>query len=151
MTSRGKAATSDATPSLALARPAFTVGLTAARRPACGNEGVIDMAELFRPTYSYKDPVTGKRVNARSKTWHVRYYDAAGVRHRQKGYKDKKATEALAVRLERRSARLAEGLADPLDELIRTPLAVHLDAYSKYLADKGNVPRHVQLTRARIA
>src|SRR5262249_15737619 len=52
---------------------------------------------------------------------------------------------------ERRAARLAEGLSDPLDEAAQTPLSDHLDAYSKYLADKGNVSRHVKLTRARIA
>jgi hypothetical protein len=47
----------------------------------------------------------------------------------------------LAVRLERKAARLAEGIADPLDEHAKTPIDTHLADYRRYLAE------HVGLRR----
>ena len=72
------------------------------------------MAEVFRPTYTVTDPTTGKKSKRKSKTWHVRYYTPDGVRHRVKGYRDKKATETFAAQLERRGIR---GLLVKRDEL----------------------------------
>jgi hypothetical protein len=69
------------------------------------------MAEVYRPTYTYIDPKTGKRVKRTSRTWHVRYYGPNGERHRVKGYRDKKATETLAAELVACSRRANFGLS----------------------------------------
>ena len=87
------------------------------------------MAQVYRPTYTYTDPRTGKKLHKRSKTWHVRFYSADGQRHRVKGYKDKRATEVLATELERRAARLDAGLVDPIEESAKRPLAEHAEHY----------------------
>jgi integrase len=115
------------------------------------------MAEVFRPAY-YVDPATSKRVSKqfpgavrrKSKTWHIRYYTPDGVRHKVKGYSDKKATETRAAELERRGIRLDAGLVDPNDIHAKIPLRDHLAHYLKYLTDKGNTRKHVALTETRI-
>ncbi len=108
------------------------------------------MAEVFRPTYTCIDPETGKRRRKKSRTWHIRYYTPDGVRHRVKGYKDKKATETRAAELERRGLREAAGLTDPLDEHAKKPLAEHAADFRRYLASKGNTPDHVATTLSRL-
>jgi hypothetical protein len=108
------------------------------------------MASVYRPTYTVIDPQTGKKRKRKSRTWHVRYYTPAGERVRVKGYPDKRATQQMAVRLETKAARLAEGIADPLDEHAKTPLDQHLADYRRYLADKGNTPAYVELTEGRV-
>jgi integrase len=104
----------------------------------------------FRPCY-YVDSKTGKRVKKgsagavfrRSKTYWVRYYLPDGTRPKVKGYRDRKATEALAAELERRGIRVAAGLVDPAEEHARTPLAEHAEDFRRYLAAKGNTPEYV--------
>ena len=51
------------------------------------------MASVYRPSYTSTDPKTGETLRKRSRTWWIRYYTPDGVRHRVKGFKDKKATE----------------------------------------------------------
>src|SRR5262245_11980420 len=101
------------------------------------------MAEVFRPAYTRTDPETGKKMKVRSRTWHARYYTPSGERVRVKGYRDKKATEAMAAELERRAARLAAGLADPMDEHAKKPLPEHAEDFRRYLAAKGNTADYV--------
>src|SRR5262245_32228074 len=108
------------------------------------------MAEVFRPAYTRTDPKTGKKVKVQSRTWHARYYTPSGERIRVKGYRDKKATEAMAAELERRAARLAAGLADPMDEHAKKPLTEHLGDFIAYLQAKGNTAKHVALSETRI-
>jgi integrase len=115
------------------------------------------MAEVFRPAY-YIDPKTHKcvaksfpgAVRRKSKTWWIRYYTPDGVRHKVKGYTDKKATETHAAELERRGIRLDAGLVDPLDLHATKPLSEHLADYVRYLTSKGNTADHVELTQSRV-
>ena len=108
------------------------------------------MAEIFRPTYSVTDPKTGKRVKRKSRTWHIRYYLPNGKRVRMKGHKDKAATQALARELERKAARLQEGIIDPTDEHGKKPLAEHLADYQAHLAAKRDTAEHVAKSKFRI-
>src|SRR5260370_6429687 len=108
------------------------------------------MAEVFQPSYTVTDPATGKKIKRTSRTWHIRYYTPDGQRHRVKGYRDRKATEALATELERRGIRLDAGLADPLDEHAKKPLAEHAEDYRRYLAARNNTADYVQLMLGRI-
>src|SRR5262245_12085229 len=108
------------------------------------------MAEVFRPTY-YVNPATGKcvaksfpgAVKRKSKTWWIRYYTPDGVRHKAKGFRDKKATENRAAELERRGIRLDAGMVDPAEEHARRPLAEHAEDFRRYLAAKGNTGDYV--------
>src|SRR5713101_4435719 len=104
------------------------------------------MAEVYRPTYTFTDPKSGKRTKAKSRRWHIRYYTPDGERHRVKGYRDRKATEALATELEKRGPRLAEGLVDAFEEHRKRPLAEHLQDFQRYLTAKGNTAKHARQT-----
>lgn len=108
------------------------------------------MASIFRPSYTVTDPKTGKKICKRSRTWWIRYYTPDGIRHRVKGYKDKKATETRAAELERRGIRLDAGAVDPTDEHAKTPLAKHAEDFRRYIAAKGNTEKHVALTETRL-
>lgn len=101
------------------------------------------MAQVYRPPYTEIDPKTGKRVKGKSRTYHVRYYTPDGQRHRVKGYRDKKATEALAAELERRGIRVDAGLVDPADVHAKRPLAEHAEDFRRYLAAKENTQEYV--------
>lgn len=108
------------------------------------------MAEIFRPVYSVVDPATGKRNKRKSRTWWIRYYLPSGKRVKRKGYRDKKATEALAVELERKAAREAHGIFDPTDEHAKRPLVEHAEDFRRYLSAKANTPLYVQLMLFRL-
>ena len=108
------------------------------------------MAEVFRPIYTAPDPRTGGRIRKKSPTWWIRYYTPDGCRHKVKGYRDKKATEAMAAELERRGIRQDAGMFDPLDVHAKRPLAEHLADYVRYLAGKGDTPAHVALSETRV-
>src|SRR5262249_6793799 len=108
------------------------------------------MAEVYRPTYSYTDPKTGRKTKRKSRRWHVRYYTPDGERHRVMGYRDRKATEALATELEKGGARLAEGMVDAFEEHRKRPIAEHLQDFQRYLIAKGNTQKHARLTCNRV-
>jgi site-specific recombinase XerD len=108
------------------------------------------MAEIFRPTYTVTDPETGKRVKRKSRTWHARYYTPDGQRHRVKGYRDKRATEALAAQLERRGIRVDAGLVDPADVHAKRPLTEHAEDFRRYLTAKGNTPAYIDKALSRL-
>ena len=101
------------------------------------------MAEIFRLTYTVTDPKTGERVTRKSRTYHVRYYSPDGKRHRVKGYRDKKATEALGAELERKAIRQDAGMADPTEEHAKRPLAEHAEDFRRGLAAKENTEEYV--------
>src|SRR4051812_10701997 len=120
------------------------------RWPAAFERGRRTMAEVFRPSYTAVDPKSGERVKHISRTWWVRYYTPDGVRHKVKGYRDKKATETYAAELERRGIRLDAGLTDPTEEHAKKPLTEHADDFRRYLAAKGNTPEYVALASFRL-
>jgi integrase len=93
---------------------------------------------------------SGDRLLRFSKTWTIRYYKPNGERCVVKGYRDRKATEALAAELEKRAQRVDGGFADTLDEHAKRPLLEHLADYVRYLTAKGNTPAHVTLTETRV-
>src|SRR5262245_38275710 len=109
------------------------------------------MAEVYRPTYTYIDPKTGRRVRRKSKTWHIRYYTPDGVRHHEKGFRDRRATETLATDLERKAARLAVGMVDPNEAHARRPLIEHAEDYRPYLTAKGNTADYVSKMLFRLS
>src|SRR5262245_49907827 len=102
------------------------------------------MASVFKPTRPFKLPVDAILVESEgkphvhltergrsvyypltkdgakylrpAKRWYVEYRDHNGYLRREKGFTDKKATEALATELERTAERKRVGLIDPAVE-----------------------------------
>jgi hypothetical protein len=65
-------------------------------------------------------------VKWKNPRWWICYHTPESQRRKVKGYKDRKATEAVAAELEKWGERLASGMADPLDDHAKRPLAEHL-------------------------
>ncbi|MFH1923033.1 MAG: site-specific integrase [Planctomycetota bacterium] len=78
----------------------------------------------------------GSSCRIESRHWYVRYQDATGKWKRRKGYTDKDATAALAVKIERRIARQREGLVDPFEAHHRRPRKEHLADFEANLRDR---------------
>ncbi len=105
------------------------------------------MARVFKHTYTKK--VNGKRVTKKTRKWYVEHRDAQGIRRRQAGYTDRKATEQLASELERRAAREQSGLVDKYAEHRKRALSDHITDWHKSLLDKGTTRKHADLVRGR--
>ncbi len=137
------------------------------------------MARIFKPTYpkplpadakilqhngrphaQFRDrrgkltmaPLTedGQRVLLETQKWYVEYRDSSGLVRRKPGYTDKKATDQLAAKLERRAAHQAEGLIDPYEDHRKRPLPDHLEEFRSALSAKGNTPDYVTLVLGRL-
>ena len=103
------------------------------------------MAYLFRKKY---------RLHGRQKKctkWTIRYYDRQGRRHEVPGYRDRRATEALANQLERNAERDQIGIHDPFEEYRLVPIAEHIEAFC--IDMKRRIVNHVyvdmKVTRIR--
>jgi len=121
------------------------------------------MAQIYRRPY-YVNRKTGKlcgkndphAVPKRSEIWRIRYWlpstGSNGKKQRKNvpGYKDKKATEALAAQLERRAAREHAGLIDPLQEHAKKPLADHVADYIRFLEGRHNSLAYVATVKFRL-
>jgi integrase len=105
------------------------------------------MAFTFRPKRI--DKSTGRRVLA--KKWYAGFWDATrGKWQHRAGYLDRAATKALADRLEREAAQVAEGIRPPENRHRLTPIAEHIAAYRQYLADQDDTPRHCAEQASRL-
>ncbi len=108
------------------------------------------MASVFKPTYSYTNPETGKKVKRKLSKWYVKYKDADGEWQRVPGFTDKGATQELAAKLEREAELGRRGVFDPFEKHRKTPLATHVDDFKEQLRDKGNSAKHVGLIADRV-
>lgn len=87
----------------------------------------------------------------RGAPWYCSYFDAQrGKWATVKGYSDKAASEEKAIKLERESARRAEGIIDPVDEQSRRPIDEHVGDYIIKLKGEMCVPRHVLQIERRL-
>ncbi len=109
------------------------------------------MAQVYRPSYTATDPTTGKKVKKNSPTWHIRYYAPSGERKHAKGFTDKRATQALALELERRAEREAAGLSDPTEAHSRRPLIEHAEDFRRYTAAKDSTEEYVAKLHFRLS
>src|SRR5260370_32967433 len=107
------------------------------------------MAEIFRPVYTATDPKTGRKVKRKSRRWWIRFYTPDGVRHKVKGYLDRKATETLAAELVKRGERLAGGPAPPLGAHRTTPPRPHAAHHPRHPPPAGHTPRPPPQTTRR--
>ena len=102
------------------------------------------MASIFKPTYTKKDPKTGKKVTRKLKKWYVKYRDAEGIVRRVAGFTDKSATLQLAAKLERQAEHEKMGIVDPFDKHRQRPLVQHVDEFEASLRSKSNTEEHIR-------
>jgi len=90
--------------------------------------------------------------NRRRSCWYISYDDANGKRKTKKGFTDKRATEELALELERKEKQKKSGLVDPNEQrrivAAETPIAEHVIAFEKSISK--NSAKHVKLTLTRL-
>ena len=107
------------------------------------SERHFQMASIFK---------RGRDKGRRRAHFYISYDDEKGVRRTKKGFTDKRATEDLAVELEREVRRKREGLVDPDDERRKkanlSPLSEHLAEFETSLGK--NTGKHVSLTLTRV-
>lgn len=94
----------------------------------------------------------GKRCTRRTSRYWIEYRDAAGIRQRRPGFRDRKATEILASDLLRQTERAAMGLdvpgRDPRDR--GESLSRLAERYRNHLAAVGRSTEHVERTHRQI-
>jgi integrase len=122
---------------------------------------------LYKPTiitYRLKDgsyltpdgePVTKGTPGAlrrayKSKTWHGRYTDGAGVRHQVKLAQSKEIAGKMLAKIAGDSQLAGVGIEDPFGEHRGRPLTEHLEDFSSYLTAKNDTEDHVARTSSRI-
>lgn len=108
------------------------------------------MAHIFKPTYTKRDPATGRRVVKKTKKWYVKYRDEHNILRKVAGFTDKESTRQLGAQLEREAQQIRAGLLDPIDRQKRRPLAEHLDEYKAHLRGKERSHDHISTTLQRI-
>ena len=107
------------------------------------------MASIFKPTYTRKDPKTGKSVKRKLRKWYVKYRDAEGIIRKVPGYTDKAATLQLATQLERDAELGKIGIVNPFEKHRKQRLREHLKGFEQHLRDKGDSEHHVYQTATR--
>ena len=85
--------------------------------------------------------------------WYIVYTDENGKRRKKQGYTDKRETQELAVKLEKRARKIKNGEIDPKDEAYRdhekTPLTNHLEDFQRSVQGKGATAKHVHMVNQR--
>ena len=112
--------------------------------------GEHEMASLYKKPIRIRDSKTGERIRAKSKKWWGRFRDETGVERRVPLATDKTAAQTMLSDLVKKAERRAAGITDPLEEHGKCRLTRHLDAYEKYLRNKGNTEDYVKHTESRI-
>jgi integrase len=107
---------------------------------------MLIMASFFKRKRDRKRP---------GAAWYFAYTDERGVRRTRKGCPDKSATEAMARKLESEAAHRRRGVIDPRADAYAAqearPLSAHLTDWFRALQNRGNTPKHAELSRVRAA
>ena len=94
----------------------------------------------------------GRDSGKRRALWWISYDDENGKRRTKKGFTDKRATEDLAVEIERKVRRIKAGLVERGDAERRSALEAlieeHLRAFENSIGK--NTEKHVRLTISRV-
>ncbi|MEX0701310.1 MAG: tyrosine-type recombinase/integrase [Planctomycetales bacterium] len=108
------------------------------------------MASLFKPSFTRKDPKTGKRIKRKTTKWYGQYTGPDGIVRRVPLCTDKAAAQTMLNEIIRREDRKARGLIDPHEDQELKPIAEHIEAYQQSLEEKGNDLRAVEGTIRRV-
>jgi len=92
---------------------------------------------------------TGKMV-CEQRTWWMKYKLPDATTRREKGYRDKLATEQEAGRREREAQQAAAGVLLVDSKVLSNPIQAHIDEYRDSLERQGKAPRYYDLVHARV-
>jgi integrase len=92
---------------------------------------------------------TGKMV-CEQRTWWMKYTLPGGVTRREKGFRDKLATEQEAARREREAQQAAAGLMVVDRAHLSTPLAEHVDTFIEELRRMGRDDEYYERVDTRL-
>ncbi len=84
------------------------------------------------------------------RTWWMKYRLPDGTIRRQKGFKDKLATEQEAARREREAEQAAAGVRVVDSSHLTAPLTEHIEAFIADLERAGRSPKHYELLDSRL-
>lgn len=105
---------------------------------------------VVRQTYTTINKKTGERETRTAKRWYIIYRDHLGKERKIPGYRDKQASEAKGIELERQAERIAAGLL-PVEVLAEPKsMAQHLEDFLNSLRASQLTPEHVELRNYRI-
>lgn len=108
------------------------------------------MASVYRNSYTVLDKATGKRIKKLAKKWYIEYIDHTGKPQKVAGFKDKRATEVEAIRLETQAERIRCGLL-PVEVLNpERPLTEHLADFIADLAASKPCPEHLACRKRQV-
>jgi integrase len=92
-------------------------------------------------------------LRKRGEFWYYRFMDSTGTQVERKGYRDKKATQALARDAEKESEDIRRGRITPKDLALTShenrSLADHIADWQADLVAKGFTPKHAEHTSNR--
>src|SRR5438105_3341747 len=118
------------------------------------------MSSLNKPTIIIYRTADGKpclkgtpgarRSKRKAKKWYGQYRNADGRVVRVPLDTDKEVARRKLVALVKEAKDIEDGVADPFKAHRKTALTEHVEAFRRHLEAKGNCPRHVNLTIARI-
>lgn len=108
------------------------------------------MASLYKKPIMVTDPKTGKKVKQKSRKWWGRYRDVLGRDCRVPLANDKAAAQAMLNDLVRRVELERAGRLDPYEDHLTRPLSAHIDAFERYLIDKGVTEKQIHTARSQV-
>ena len=92
---------------------------------------------------------TGKMVGEQQ-VWWMKYKMPDGTPRREKGFRDKLATEQEAARREREAQQIAAGVVLVDRKTLSDPITQHIDEYRDSLERQGKAERYYDLVHARL-
>ena len=92
---------------------------------------------------------TGKML-CEQNVWWMKYKLPDATTRREKGYRDKLATEQEAGRREREAQQAAAGVLLVDSKVLSNPIQTHIDEYRDSLERQGKAPRYYDLVHARV-
>jgi len=104
------------------------------------------MSKVFRRKYTCKKTGRAKRT----KKYYGYVTDELGIRCRIPLCSDKAASEAMLNEKRIKAERAKHGLSDPFDDHHKRPLAEQVVDFRRHLEAKGNEPRGIRNTVARV-
>ena len=107
------------------------------------------MANLFKPTYTATDPLTGRKSQRRTKKWYGQFTDAGGIARRVPLSANKTAAQQMLNELVRKAELGKIGIGDPYCEHRKRQLAEHLLDFQRCLESKGNTVSNRRSERPR--
>ena len=92
----------------------------------------------------------GKRMICEQSRWWMKWQLPGGETRREKGFRDRTATEQEAARREREAARKVAGFVEVEEKHLLAPLGQHLDSFLEDQSRAGRSEKYREILKSRI-